>query len=106
MKKKCTFKGCNNTPVKIWKGKRFIYGSCCKECFDKWLEEVRNQDPVKHVSQDNWQRSKDYETEKDIHPCDHWDVDICMCKGSCGCHWQLLSDEERWRYIDKKGNHP
>lgn len=33
-----------------------------------------------------WRRNREKENEAVEHPCDDSDPDVCMCKGTCGCH--------------------
>jgi hypothetical protein len=42
------------------------------------------------VSQAEWEERIKDDPEADMHPCDHWCITECLCKGACSCHW---SDE-------------
>jgi hypothetical protein len=45
-------------------------------------------EPLRHVTEEAWNLSKERERETDTHPCDHWHAPKCMCKGACSCHWK------------------
>lgn len=40
-----------------------------------------------HISKETWHEKKSKEKENTNHPCDYWWGNLCMCKGSCSCHW-------------------
>jgi hypothetical protein len=41
-----------------------------------------------HVGKAAWEKARVAEPEGENHPCDHWNANRCMCKGSCSCHWE------------------
>lgn len=40
------------------------------------------------ISEKEWIAIIDKEPPDAIHPCDHFHVGICDCKGACSCHWK------------------
>ncbi len=50
---------------------------------------MTNQDKsLVQVTENAWDQRRAQERESDIHPCDHWHHESCMCKGACSCHWE------------------
>jgi len=52
------------------------------------------QNGITYITLSEKEYNKKYENENDshIHPCDHYHVNKCMCKGSCSCHWKRLDN--------------
>jgi hypothetical protein len=44
------------------------------------------------VTKQEWDEAIDKEREDDIHPCNHFDIALCDCKGACSCHWIQIQD--------------
>ena len=61
----------------------------CPECGEMILAGVPHPDysllgDPDPVTEEEWKTRKNPE-----HPCDHWDIDQCVCKGACGCHYKF-----------------
>lgn len=46
------------------------------------------------VSKEEWEEFTAKETPGEIHPCNHWTPEDCMCEGVCSCHWKQLEKKD------------
>jgi hypothetical protein len=50
---------------------------------------------MKRISHVAWHRNRARLRETEWCPCTENDIDECMCKGACSCHWVQVEDLQR-----------
>jgi 5'(3')-deoxyribonucleotidase len=54
---------------------------------------------MERVTREEWDEERSREAAGEIHPCDNWAPEDCMCKGACSCHW--IQDEIKTANMDQ-----
>jgi 5'(3')-deoxyribonucleotidase len=54
---------------------------------------------MERVTKEDWAALVAKEDPGEVHPCNHWTPEDCMCKGACSCHW--VQDEIRTANMDQ-----
>lgn len=81
---------CGKAILNAWSFGGIHVGPCCVEGWPQGMAEALSPaDPeVRHATEGEVAEARDVEPECAIHPCDDWRSWMCMCKGSCSCHWR------------------